>query len=57
MWCRLQVQQELHQQTRNQQTISNENSLQISVVSEKFEGMSKQERQTVVEQVISMFAG
>ena len=54
MCCRLQVQQESHQQTSNQQTISSENNLQVSVVSEKFEGMSEQERQTVVEQVISM---
>lgn len=50
-WCRLQVQQESHQQTSNGQTVSNANSLQISVVSDKFEGMSKQERQTLVEQV------
>lgn len=50
-WYRLQVQQESHQQTRNGQTVSNANSLQISVVSEKFEGMSMQERQTLVEQV------
>ena len=39
---------------RNQQTTSNENNLEVSVVSEKFEGMSKQERQTMVEQVMSM---
>lgn len=54
MCCRLQVQQESHQQVRNQQTISNENSVEISVVSEKFEGKSKQERQTMVEQVMAM---
>lgn len=54
MCCRLQVQQESHQQVRNQQTVSNENYFKISVVSEKFEGMSKQERQTMVEQVMSV---
>lgn len=57
MCCRLQVQQESHQQTENQQTISNDDSLQISVVSDKFAGMSQQERQTVVEQVIPMLLG
>lgn len=55
--CRLQVQQESHQQTENQQTVSNENSLQISVVSDRFAGMSQQERQTAVEQVIPMLLG
>lgn len=49
--CRLQVQQESHQETRNQQTVSNENFFQISVVSDKFEGMSQEERQRLVEQV------
>ncbi|KAL3150585.1 hypothetical protein ABBQ32_000395 [Trebouxia sp. C0010 RCD-2024] len=54
---RLQVQQESHQQTRNGQTVSNANSLQISVVSEKFEGMSMQERQTLVEQILEVSDG
>ena len=48
---RLQVQQKSHHQTRNQQTVSNENNFQIHVVSEKFEGMTSEERQSLIEQV------